>query len=335
MVGVRSATKVLYAFINRQVKRQGGVLFVACENYEEVDIRFTAAFRKHGGTGNAPFAWVKGCPRLLDRNAGKILTAMVKHAAIKMMQQFGLPVAMVTIDTAGKAAGLSKVGELNDDAVAKVIIAALAQASIATGALFIGVAHFGKNIEIGTKGSTGFEDDADVVLALLGERGLNGVVKNPALCVRKRKNGPNGEEFPFQTEKVFVGSESTLTIRWTEAADATSTAAKPEESAQKPKPGKPLSAQAMLEKALTEALDQHGVEIKPNGTDTVRAVRKDTVMFAFKTAYQAKHTDANVNAVEQAWWRALRQAKATTVMEGIVEGVVDGVPYLWWLLSPV
>ena len=77
------------------------------------------------------------------------------------------------------------------------------------------------------------------------------------------------------------------------------------------------------------------MEVKSNGTEAVRAVRKDTVMFAFKTAYQTEHPDTNANAVEQAWWRALRQAKATTVMEGIVEGVVDGVPYLWWLLSPV
>jgi hypothetical protein len=185
---------------------------------------------------------------------------MVKHAAIKMMQQFGLPVAMVIIDTAGKAAGLSKVGELNDDAVAKVILAALAQASIATGALFVGVAHFGKDVEIGTKGSTGFEDDADVVLALLGKRGINGVVSNPTLCVRKRKDGPNGEEFPFQTEKVFVGSESTLTIRWTKSADTT--AANPEKNEhgeQTPEPEKPLSAQAMLEKALARTLDRHGV----------------------------------------------------------------------------
>jgi hypothetical protein len=108
---------------------------------------------------------------------------MVKHAAVKMMEQFGLPVALVIIDTAGKAAGLSRLGEVNDDATAKIIIAALAQASTETGALFVGVMHFGKNIEIGTKGSTGFEDDADVVLALLGERGINGVVRNPVLCV--------------------------------------------------------------------------------------------------------------------------------------------------------
>jgi hypothetical protein len=74
------------------------------------------------------------------------------------------------------------------------------------------------------------------------------------------------------------------------------------------------------------ALDRRGTEIKPNGTDAaVRAVRKDMVMFAFKAAYQAKHGDTNANAIEQAWWRALRQAKATTVMEG----VVGGVHHLW------
>jgi AAA domain len=78
-------------FIKMQVKRKGGVLFLACEGQIEVIIRLTAAFKEHGGTGNAPFVWVNGCPRLLDPNASKILTAIVKHAAVKMMQQFGLP----------------------------------------------------------------------------------------------------------------------------------------------------------------------------------------------------------------------------------------------------
>ena len=130
---------------------------------------------------------------------------------------------MVVIDTAGKAAGLSKPGELNDDAVAKVIMSALADASTETGALFVGVAHFGKNVETGTKGSSGFEDDADAVLALLGERGVNGTVPNPVMCARKRRSGPNGEEFSFQTEEAEIGSQKTLTIRWTGAAAAAKT----------------------------------------------------------------------------------------------------------------
>ena len=82
------------------------------------------------------------------------------------------------------------------------------------------MAHFGKNVETGTKGSTGFEDDADVVLALLGERALNGVVDNPRLCARKRRCGPNGEEFAFRTKVAELGSDAngspitTLTIDW-------------------------------------------------------------------------------------------------------------------------
>jgi hypothetical protein len=247
-------------FINRQVMRKGGILFIACEGRDEVDIRLTAAFRERGGIGNAPFAWVEGCPRLLDHNADKILAAMVKHAAIKMMQTFGLPVAMVIIDTAGKAAGLSKQGELNDDAVAKTIIAALARASIETGALFVGVTHFGKNIETGTKGNTGFEDDTDVVLALLGERGINGVVEDPVLCVRKRKSGPNGETFSFQPEKVTVGSETTLTIRWTESGDTRIAAGKPAKPKKNPWAAKSLRH---LHKAMTNMLADCGSEQRP------------------------------------------------------------------------
>jgi hypothetical protein len=88
---------------------------------------------------------------------------------------------------------------------------------------------------------------------------------------------------------------------------------------------KSRSAQAILEEALTAALDRDGIEIKPNGKDaTVRAVRKDTVRLAFKAAYLAEHPDANNDAVSRAWQRALRQAKTT-----VMKGTVDGVPYLW------
>ena len=132
--------------------------------------------------------------------------------------------------------------------------------------------------------------------------------------------------FPFTAREVQIGTD-----RYGEPQTSRIIDWNVERSEQKPTQGKPPSAQAMLEKVLAEALDQHGTEIKPNGTDTVRAVRKDTVMFAFKTAYQAEHGDANADAVTRAWRRALHQAKATVV----VEGVVDGVPYLCWLLSPV
>jgi hypothetical protein len=65
---------------------------------------------------------------------------MVKHAGEKVRRDFGLSVALVIIDTAGKAAGLQKTGDLNDDAVAKAIMRTLADAASQTGALFLGVA---------------------------------------------------------------------------------------------------------------------------------------------------------------------------------------------------
>ena len=93
-----------------------------------------------------------------------------------------------------------------------------------------------------------------------------------------------------------------------------------EHSEQTPKQEKESLAQTMME----EALDRHGTEIKPNGGDVVRAVRKDTVRSFFKAAYLAEHAGADAATVRKAWQRALRQAKAT-----VAEGVVDGVSYLW------
>jgi len=322
-----AAVMTAATFANKQVMRKGGVLFFACEGQNEVNIRLTAAFKKHGGTGNAPFAWVQGCPRLLDPNAGKILAAMVKHAAAKMMQEFELPVAMVVIDTAGKAAGLSKPGELNDDAVAKVIMSALAEASSQTRALFVGVAHFGKNVETGTKGSTGFEDDADVVLALLGDRGINGIVNNAVLCARKRRSGPNGEEFPFQTEEAEVGSEKTLTIRWTDAADVKA-AAKPK------KKDDPWAVKSLrhLRATMMNILADCGSEQRPYPDGPiVRAVDLELVRAEFYKTYPATGDEAaKKEARKKAFNRAIENADDKRLIGTRDIGAITYV----WLTNP-
>jgi hypothetical protein len=87
------------------------------------------------------------------------------------------------------------------------------------------LAHFGKNVETGTKGSSDFENDADVVLALLGQKARSGAVTNPYLSVRKRRNGPNGEQFAFRTKVADLGLDehgfpiTTLTIEWQPETD--------------------------------------------------------------------------------------------------------------------
>lgn len=206
-------------FAGFNVARQGAVLFVAMESEGEVDIRCKAALAHRGYTDSlAPFAWINACPRLLDPNAGQQLAEMVKQAAERIRQEFNSPVVLVIVDTAGKAAGYTKAGDENDSTLARQVVGALAEASRETGALFLGVDHFGKAAETGTRGSSAKEGDCDAVLALLGDKNISGEVTNPRLAVRKRKSGPNGVEIPFRPKIVQAGEdETTLVIDWLQA----------------------------------------------------------------------------------------------------------------------
>jgi hypothetical protein len=105
-----------------------------------------------------------------------------------MQARFGLPLVLVIIDTVPRAAGYTKPGDENDAAMAKVAMAALSKAAVETGTFFLGAAHFGKAVDTGTRGSSSFEDDSDVVIAMLGEKNINGAVANTRLekTVRNR-----------------------------------------------------------------------------------------------------------------------------------------------------
>jgi hypothetical protein len=321
-------------FINFPVMRKGGVLLLACEGQSEVDVRITAAYEAKGGTGKAPFAWQETCPRLLDPNASKILTAMIKHAANKMLREFGVPIALVVIDTAGKAAGLTRDGQLNDDTTAKLVMNALAEASRETGALFVGVAHFGKNKEAGTKGSTGFEDDADVILALLGERGINGVVENPRLCLRKRRTGPNGEEFPFRVRDAELGInesgklEKTLTIEWPTATEVKT------ENLAKAKGKDPWGARSIrqLRQVLMNMLADVGSQQRPYPDGPlVRAVDLELVRAEFYKSYPAVGNDeAKADTRQKAFRRAVNEASA----RGLIKTRDIGAVTFVWLTTP-
>jgi hypothetical protein len=320
-------------FINFPVLRKGGVLWFACEGQSEVAIRITAAWEAKGGNGRAPFAWIDNCPRLLDPNAANALAAVIKPAAEKMQQDFSLPVALVIIDTVGKAAGALKAGELNDDVVVKAIMKGLATLSIDLNALVLAVAHFGKNIETGTKGSSSFEDDADVVLALLGDKSVNGIVEEPRLCARKRRGGPSGEEFPFRTQVVDLGSDkngcpvTTLTLRWPDPAMI----AAPKPKAQKnPWRAKPLR---LLYRSLTNLPAECWSDQLPflDGP-TVRATSLETVRAEFYKSYSAEgDPKAKQQARRQAFHRATTDAQANGLI-GIRE--IDAVIYIWIATPP-
>jgi hypothetical protein len=202
------------------------------------------------------------------------------------------------------------------------IMKALADASATTGALFMGVAHFGKNVDTGTKGSSDFENDADVVLGLLGEKALSGAVTNPRLSVRKRRTGPNGEEFAFRAKVADLGLDqhgfpiTTLTIEWQPEADT------------RPKTEAWSKSLRLLRQVLMNMLADAGRDIRPflDGP-AVRAVDQEIVRAEFYKSYPADgDAKAKQNVRRQAFGRALKDAQAKSLI-GIRE--VEAVTYVW------
>jgi hypothetical protein len=209
------------AFIGAPVVRRGGVLFVAAEGASEIPIRLRAVLKaKHGGIERVPFAWTHNCPRLVDGNAGEALAALAQTAHTRMMADFGVPLALIVIDTIGSAAGYVKTGDENDTAINQAIMTRLATLSRISGALVLGIDHFGKTVETGTRGSSAKEAAADVVLALLGDRTVSGAVSNMRLALRKSRAGQSGAEYPFAVRLVEIAdgrdgeAVSSLVVDW-------------------------------------------------------------------------------------------------------------------------
>ena len=95
----------------------------------------------------------------------------------------------------------------NDAAAAQRVLTALRVASLRTGALVIGIDHFGKVVETGTRGSSAKEGAADTVIAMLADRQLGGGVRNTRLAVRKQRDGLCGFEIPFTVSMMEVGTD--------------------------------------------------------------------------------------------------------------------------------
>ena len=134
-----------------------------------------------------------------------------KQAAQKIRDQFDLPLALIVIDT------LSAVGnfkDANDAAEGQRIMNRLAELSRQTGAFVLAVDHFGKAVETGTRGSSAKEAAADVVLALLADREINGTISNMRMALRKLRGGKVGTETPFDLRVVNLGFETTCVVEW-------------------------------------------------------------------------------------------------------------------------
>jgi hypothetical protein len=328
---IMSATEIFGSAIDRR----GGVLFFAGEGETEVPIRLQASIdnRCPELAKAAPFAWLtpaKLTLNLLDPSSINAFIARAKQVDTLMRARFDLPLVLIEIDTVAATAGFAKSGDENDAVLgARLMKAGLGEIARRTGTFVLGLDHFGKTAETGTRGSSGKEDNADVVFAALGEKSITGIVTNPRLAVRKVRGGAAGREHAYSTTIVSPScdaqgrSDRTLAIRWAKTADDEATGAKAKDK----RWSKSLT---LFKRKLTNAIDDAGKEIRPYPDGpVVRAVDSKIVRVEFCKEYPVDDDSTAEQKKEtrrQAWGRAIKDAQSGTL---IVVREIEGIQYIW------
>ena len=272
---------------------------------------------------------VRDLPTLLAPGSLDKLLAMARQADESLRAEFGLPLGLVVIDTVAASAGYAQMGAESDNAIGQQIMKLLKLAAGELDCFVLGVDHFGKNINSGTRGAGSKEDFADLVLACLGERGLSGRVTNLRLAVRKCRGGRAGREFPFTVREVQdpnSADESTLVIQWEAAA------LKPAVQSQKDlweesRRTDTRQGMLLLKRVLMAKLAAAGVELL--GEPTVWAIDREIVREEFFLQTPADGTERQKqNFRHRRFIRALDRAIEKQLV-GCRE--FGSVTYLWLL----
>ena len=326
-------------FLGSMVKRQCGVLFLAAEGADEMRLRLNAAVReKCGDMPRAPFRWYETAPVLLQKGAVEKLATMARQAEASLIEEFGLPLGLIIIDTIVVTAGYSQPGAENDPAVTQAIMSVLKEVAQQLNCFVLGVDHYGKDVGAGTRGSSAKEAAADVVLACLGDREQAGSVTNTRLAIRKCRGGPQGEEFYFTVRKVEDPTPdedgdpvTTLVIDW-----ATGPATPPPPPPQDPwlqcRRADQQIAVTRLKRVLMATLVEHGVDlpITPNGS-TVHMIDREIIRTEFYAQTAADGTPAQKGEFRRKQFNRALDWTEQQKLIGIRE--LDGTTYLW-LMSP-
>ena len=273
-------------FAGHAIKRQGAVLIFASEGASELPVRLEALSEAEHGSQVLPIFYSDASVRLLDKNSVASVITTAKAVADEAQRDYRLPLTIIIFDTVIAAAQFAKSGDENDAAVGQKLMAALAELSRVAGTFILGIDHFGKAVETGTRGTSAKEAAADVVLALLANKSLSGEVTAPRLCIRKRRGGPAGIEYQFTTKVVELGTDedgerlTSLTIEFGTAAPVSESDIKWTRSL------------ATLRKILMALLADAGEDIRPfaNGP-AVRAIRSETVRHEFYRQYATADAD--------------------------------------------
>ena len=322
-------------FAGREIVRPGGVLFVAAEGGNEVRTRLKGVEHKlraaafvASAAGNPieadlnhlPLAWIEESVRFNTKAGFEQLLTIAETVHNQMLEKFGVPLVCIIIDTMMASVDFQ---DANSAAETQQVMNGLRGLSQKTGAFVLVVDHFGKNIEVGTKGSSNKEDASDLVLAMLADRDVGGSISNTRMKVRKLRNGKSGVEFPFNLVEVDLGDgETTCAIDWKPERDDTGKNTSGKESWTK--------TLRIFRSAMEAVVIERCRDLYPYGNDgpKVHAVTLEQVRTEFVASYPADNEDQRArDAVKRsAFNRAMKDARERLL---ICSREIEGVDYLW------
>jgi hypothetical protein len=322
-------------FLSHPVKRQCGVLWIAAEGADEVRLRLDAVIRhKCGGMERAPFRWYEVCPALLYKGSAEMLIAMVRQADVSLRREFGLPLGLIVIDTVAACAGYAKAGDESDPAAAQAVMNVLKVLAQSLGCFVLGVDHFGKNQEAGTRGASSKEGAADLVLACLGDKSISGSVTNTRLAVRKNRGGQQGREYPFTLRAVEALQPdedgepvTTMVVDWLPNVPGGNQGRPgPDPWAQSRREDQRFAV-LRLKRVMMGGLAEHGVEreIPPNGP-AVRMIDQEVVRGLFYAEATADGTPKQKADFRRQQFNRARDWAQAQELIAILE--IDDVIYL-------
>jgi hypothetical protein len=319
-VSVMAGTPFAGRFI---VKRRGGVAYFAVEGSGGLKSRLNAIAHERGAKGVLPFAWRADCPPLTAADALAQLARMAKEAEQELKRRFNVPLVLIYIDTMIAAAGYASAGDDNDTAIAQKVMSVLSGSSRQTKALVLGVDHFGKDVNVGTRGNSVKEGHADVVLALLGDRQNNGTITNTHLAVRKQRDGISGFELPFAPRDVTIGfdeDDEAVTRKVLDWDKQAATSAADDLGWSK--------SLHLLRRILMNMLADAGSDVMPFADGPiVRAVNRELVRAEFYKQHPADGDEKQkAETRRRAFNRAVNDAQAKSL---IMVREIDGIQLIW------
>jgi hypothetical protein len=325
-------------WLGHVVKRQCGALLIAAEGADEVRLRLDAVVReKCGNLTRAPFYWYETGPLLLHKDAVEKLIAMARQAEASLEEEFGLPLGLIGIDTIAACAGYARAGDEYDNAVGQAIMNLLKAVAQELKCFVLGIDHFGKSLEAGTRGASSKEASADVVLACLGDKQLSGSVTNTRLAVRKHRGGKQGQEYPFTLRLVEAPEPdedgdkvTTMVVDWLPPGTAQATAPPDDPWALACRQQDQRTAMLRLKRVIMTILAERGIDlpIPPDGP-VVRMVDQEIVREVFYGCTPAEdgQTPKQQRQLRHTQFKRARDRAEQNGLIGV--GNTGKVTYLW------